>query len=63
MNTTPMLQGKPIRNNGSARTCNEENRSIAFWQSRMTSAGNRAEPIQPTDVRALAIQVRKGWSQ
>lgn len=61
MNTTPMLRGQPIRNDAAARTCNEENRAVAFWQSRMTKAGHRAEPIQPTDVRALAIKVRKGW--
>lgn len=62
MNTTPMLRGQPIRNDAAERTCSEENRAVAFWQSRMTKDGHRAEPIQLTYVRALAIQVRKGWN-
>lgn len=62
MITCPMLHGRPIRNDGCGRTANENNK-IAFWQSRMTTTGQRAEPIALTDIPELARQVRRGYAR
>jgi hypothetical protein len=32
-----------------------------FWQSRMTTAGDRADPIELVDIPTLAQQVRRTW--
>ena len=58
MNWYPMLMGQQIRNDGCGKLANE-NRIRSFWQSRMTAAGDRAEPPQLTDITALAQQIRR----
>lgn len=45
-----------------AQTCGRmacENDAIAFWQSRMTTDGRRAEPLQLTDIPQLAKDIRR----
>lgn len=59
MNCFPMLMGQQVRNDGCGRLA-DENRIRSFWQSRMTAAGDRAEPPQLTDITALAQQIRRG---
>lgn len=59
MNCFPMLMGRQVRNDGCGKLANE-NRIRSFWQSRMTTAGDRAEPPQLTDITALAQQIRRG---
>lgn len=54
----PQLCGIEVQ----ARSCGRtacENDAIAFWQSRMTVSGVRADPIRLTDLRELAIAVRR----
>lgn len=60
MNTFPMFKGKQVRNDGCGRIGNE-NRERYFWQSRMTRAGDRAEPIEVVNIAELATSIRKGW--
>lgn len=36
-----------------------ENDAIAFWQSRSTTAGNRAEPFQLVNIPQLAKDIRR----
>lgn len=59
MNTIPMLRGQQVRNDGCGRQA-VINTERAFWQSRMTTAGKRAEPIELADLRELARKVRGG---
>ena len=58
MNTIPMLRGQQVRNNGCGRQA-LINVERAFWQSRMTKNGQRAEPIEVVDLRELARKLRR----
>lgn len=62
MNTTPLLNwhGRVVRidNHGCGRI-GLQNDAMAFWQSRMTTAGNRAELPQLADIPAIAQEVRR----
>lgn len=62
MHTTPILQGRPVNRTTCGRLANQ-NRERSFWQSRMTVAGGRAEPVDLVDLRALARDVRRGPQQ
>ena len=55
-----MFKGKQVRNDGCGRIGNE-NRERYFWQSRMTRAGDRTEPIEVVNIAELATSIRKGW--
>lgn len=57
-----MLKGNQVRNDGCGRM-GELNRARYFWQSRMTRAGDRAEPIEVVNIAELATSIRKGWQQ
>jgi hypothetical protein len=46
------------RNLGEGLRAHSNNRERSFWQSRMTRTGQRAEPIELTDIHALARAVR-----
>lgn len=59
MNTRPMLYGKEIANTCGRAACQTGER--AFWQSRMTTAGRRAEPVELVDLEQLARDVRRGF--
>jgi hypothetical protein len=56
-----MLYGRELTNPGCGRLA-MQTRERAFWQSRMTVAGGRAEPPELTDLEALARAIRAGWS-
>lgn len=62
MNTTPRINANGVRaeitNPGCGRVA-MDNVARAFWQSRMTLAGQRAEPIALVDLRQLAREIRK----
>lgn len=61
VNTTARLnrQGRNVElTNYGCGHIGMENHAIAFWQSRMTRNGEVAEPLQLTDIRALAKAVR-----
>lgn len=40
-----------------------KNDERAFWQSRMTRSGKRAEPFEPTDIPQLARAVRRAFKE
>lgn len=52
----PVLKGKQVAQYSCGRQA-EENRERSFWQSRMTTAGARAELPQLTNIRALAREL------
>lgn len=52
------LFGQQVQRQTCGRTACE-NDAVAFWQSRMTAAGARAEPMRLTNLRELAIAVRR----
>lgn len=57
----PQLRGIEVQ----ARSCGRtacENDAIAFWQSRMTVAGGRADPIALADLRDLACRIRRAYA-
>lgn len=56
----PTLHGQQVQPRSCGRTA-EETRAQVFWQSRMTTAGHRADPPQLGDLRELARQIRRGW--
>lgn len=58
MNDQPMLYGRPVVNTGCGRLA-MQTRERAFWQSRMTVAGGRAEPPELTDLEALARAIKQ----
>ena len=60
MNTIPMLRGDQV----AAPTCGRlamQTTERAFWQSRMTTTGNRARPPELADLRKLAREVRRTY--
>lgn len=59
MNDTPMLYRRELTNPGCGLLA-MQTRERAFWQSRMTVAGGRAEPPELTDLEALARAIRLG---
>lgn len=53
----PRLRGVEVQ----AQSCGRkacENDAMAFWQSRMTTDGQRADPVQLTDLTQLAKDIR-----
>lgn len=56
------LFGQQVQRQDCGRTACE-NDAVAFWQSRMTTAGARAEPMRLTDLRQLARDVRRASPQ
>ena len=44
------------------RVDNIENVKRAWWQSRLTTGGKVAPVPELTDIRNLALLIRKGWS-
>lgn len=62
MNPAPCLYGVEIPRNTGDGFAACENHAMAFWQSRMTRAGERAEPIQLTDLTQLAKDIRRAAS-
>lgn len=60
MNPSPRLHGRELGPGTCGRTACE-NDARAFWQSRMTTAGARAEPLQLVDLHSLARDVRRAF--
>lgn len=58
MNSAPMLYGRELTNPGCGRLA-MQTRERAFWQSRMTVTGGRAEPPELTDLEALARAIKQ----
>lgn len=57
----PKLMGVEIQRQSCGRTA-VENDARAFWQSRVTKPGQRAEPIQLADLRGLALAIRSAYT-
>lgn len=55
------FRGEQVQRQTCGRTACE-NDAIAFWQSRMTTPGARAEPIQLADLRELARSIRRAYA-
>lgn len=55
----PTLQGNQVQPTGCGRMA-VDTLAIYWWQSRMSVAGERAEPPELVDLPALARQVRAG---
>ncbi len=56
----PTLGGDQVRNDGCGRTA-MQTAERSFWQSRMTTAGNRAPWPQLVDLRAMALDIRRTY--
>lgn len=64
MNTTPRLnwEGRDVRvTNYGCGLQGRKNDEAAFWQSLATVSGRRSDPLQLTDVRSLASDIRWTW--
>jgi hypothetical protein len=62
VNTTPTLHGIPQWHPGCGYMM-LHNDAMAFWQSRMTTAGHRADPPDLVDLEALARDVRACYAE
>lgn len=60
MNPAPHLHHVEIQNTSCGRQA-LRNREVAFWQSRMTVDGQRAEPPNLVDLAALARKLRSTY--
>lgn len=58
MNLDPITLPKGYDFGDARRATCDRNRERAFWQSRMTSAGKRADAPELADIHALARAVR-----
>lgn len=60
MNTTPILQGRPVSRGTRGRVA-VENRARSGWASLLTKDGKAATVHDVTDLSALAREIRRSW--